>query len=118
MLACAQGRLGEVAAPKLADEFALTVVMAAQGYPDTPKKGGSIELGAAEASGAKVFHAGTAMAGGQLVANGGRVLNVTAKGTSATEAQSKAYAAVDAIAFPDGFCRRDIGQREVRREQG
>jgi phosphoribosylamine--glycine ligase len=118
MLACAQGRLGEVAAPKLADEFALTVVMAAQGYPDTPKKGGSIELGAAEASGAKVFQAGTAMAGGQLVASGGRVLNVTAKGASVTEAQRKAYAAVDAITFPDGFCRRDIGQREVRREQG
>ena len=117
MLACAQGRLGEVAAPALADEFALTVVMAAEGYPGTPKKGGSIDLGDAEAGGAKVFHAGTTMTGGQLTSSGGRVLNVTAKGASATEAQQKAYAAVDAIDFADGFCRRDIGQREVRRER-
>jgi phosphoribosylamine--glycine ligase len=118
MQACAQGRLGEVPAPKLSDDFALTVVMAAEGYPGTPKKGGTIELGDAEATGAKVFHAGSTMEGDQLVANGGRVLNVTAKGASATEAQRKAYAAVDAITFPDGFCRRDIGQREVRRERG
>ncbi len=117
MLACAQGKLGEVAAPKLADEFALTVVMAAEGYPGTPKKGGAIDLGNAETDGAKVFHAGTTMDGGKLVASGGRVLNVTAKGASATDAQRKAYAAVDAIDFPDGFCRRDIGQREVRRER-
>ncbi|WP_341713170.1 phosphoribosylamine--glycine ligase [Erythrobacter sp.] len=118
MLACAQGRLGNIAPPRLADEFALTVVMAADGYPGTPKKGGAIYLGDAEAAGAKVFHAGTALDDGQLVASGGRVLNVTAKGASATEAQRKAYAALDAIAFPEGFCRRDIGQREVRRERG
>jgi len=118
MLACAQGRLGEVPTPKLANDFALTVVVAAEGYPGTPKKGGTIDLGDAEVAGAKVFHAGTTLDDGQLVASGGRVLNVTAKGASATEAQRKAYSAVDAIAFPDGFCRRDIGQREVRREQG
>ncbi|QKG70856.1 phosphoribosylamine--glycine ligase [Erythrobacter mangrovi] len=118
MLACAQGRLDEIAPPKLADEFALTVVMAAEGYPGTPKKGGAIDLGDAEAAGAKVFHAGTALGDGKLVASGGRVLNVTAKGASATEAQRKAYTAVDAITFPEGFCRRDIGQREVRRERG
>ena len=117
MLACAQGRLGEIAAPKMSDDFALTVVMAAEGYPGTPKKGGAIRLGEAEAQGAKVFHAGTAMDGGRLVASGGRVLNVTARGASATEAQRKAYAAVDAIDFAQGFCRRDIGQREVRRER-
>ena len=117
MLACAQGRLGEIAAPKMSDDFALTVVMAAEGYPGTPKKGGAIRLGEAEAQGAKVFHAGTAMDGGQLVASGGRVLNVTARGASATEAQRNAYAAVDAIDFAQGFCRRDIGQREVRRER-
>ncbi len=118
MLACAQGRLAEVDAPKLSDDFALTVVMAAEGYPDTPKKGGRIDLGEAEANGARVFHAGTTLDGDTLTSSGGRVLNVTARGTSATEAQARAYAAVDAIDFADGFCRRDIGQREVRREQG
>jgi phosphoribosylamine--glycine ligase len=118
MQACARGRLAEVAAPFLSDDFALTVVMAAEGYPGTPKAGGAIELGEAEANGARVFHAGTKLEGSTLTASGGRVLNVTARGKSATEAQRNAYAAVDAITFPDGFCRRDIGQREVRREQG
>ena len=118
MQACAQGRLAEVDAPELSDDFALTVVMAAEGYPDTPKKGGRIDLGEAEANGARVFHAGTTLDGDTLTSSGGRVLNVTARGTSATEAQARAYAAVDAIDFADGFCRRDIGQREVRREQG
>ena len=117
MLACAEGRLGEIEAPAMSEDFALTVVMAARGYPGTPKKGGAIELGTAEAGNAKVFHAGTARDEGGLVANGGRVLNVTATGSSATAAQAAAYAAVDAIDFPDGFCRRDIGQREVRREK-
>jgi len=118
MQACAQGRLAEVDAPKLSDDFALTVVMAAEGYPDTPKKGGRIDLGEAEANGARVFHAGTKLDGDTLTSSGGRVLNVTARGASATESQARAYAAVDAIDFADGFCRRDIGQREVRREQG
>ena len=118
MQACAQGRLAEVDAPELSDDFALTVVMAAEGYPDTPKKGGRIDLGEAEANGVRVFHAGTKLDGDTLTSSGGRVLNVTARGTSATEAQARAYAAVDAIDFADGFCRRDIGQREVRREQG
>jgi len=118
MQACAQGRLAEVDAPELSDDFALTVVMAAEGYPDTPKKGGRIDLGEAEANGARVFHAGTKLDGDTLTSSGGRVLNVTARGSSATEAQARAYAAVDAIDFADGFCRRDIGQREVRREQG
>jgi len=118
MQACAQGRLAEIDAPELSDDFALTVVMAAEGYPDTPKKGGRIDLGEAEANGARVFHAGTKLDGDTLTSSGGRVLNVTARGSSATEAQGRAYAAVDAIDFADGFCRRDIGQREVRREQG
>ncbi|MBA4045372.1 MAG: phosphoribosylamine--glycine ligase, partial [Erythrobacter sp.] len=78
--------------------------------------GGAIALNNAEAQGAKVFHAGTALADGALVANGGRVLAVTATGKSVTEAQAKAYAAVDAISFRSGFCRRDIGWREVARE--
>ena len=118
MLACAEGKLGEIETPALSGDFALTVVMAAEGYPDTPKKGGTIELGEAEAHGAKVFHAGTKCEGDTLTANGGRVLNVTARGGSASEAQRAAYAAVDTIDFPTGFCRRDIGQREVRRERG
>jgi phosphoribosylamine--glycine ligase len=61
--------------------------------------------------GVEVFHAGTAMAGGRLVAAGGRVLNVTARGATVAEAQARAYAAVDAIDWPGGFCRRDIGWR-------
>lgn len=115
MLACAQGTLEGVEIA-LADETALTVVMAAKGYPGTPEKGGAIALGDAEAGGAKVFHAGTALKDGALVANGGRVLSVTAMGRSVTEAQARAYAAVDAVSFPSGFCRRDIGWREVERE--
>ena len=120
MLACAEGRLGEIEAPRLSDDTALTVVMAARGYPGTPEKGGAIDLRkAAEADGAKVFHAGTRRrADGALVANGGRVLNVTATGTTVTKAQASAYAVLDGIDFPTGFCRRDIGWREVARERG
>jgi phosphoribosylamine---glycine ligase len=118
LLACAEGRLGDIEPPRFAKDTALTVVMAAQGYPGAPKKGGRIDgIAAAEAGGAKVFHAGTALgADGELSANGGRVLNVTARGSSARKAQSRAYAAVDALDFPEGFCRRDIGWREVARE--
>ncbi len=116
MLACATGTL-EGAQVALSDETALTVVMAAKGYPGTPEKGGAIDLGAAELEGAKIFHAGTALVDSALVANGGRVLNVTATGASVTTAQAKAYAAVDKITFPTGFCRRDIGWREVAREE-
>ncbi|WP_067735238.1 phosphoribosylamine--glycine ligase [Novosphingobium naphthalenivorans] len=116
--ACAENRLGAIEPPRFSDDTALTVVMAANGYPGTPEKGGAIGgIAAAEANGAKVFHAGTALKDGQLVASGGRVLNVTARGVSVTEAQAKAYAAVDAIDFASGFCRRDIGWREVAREQ-
>ena len=115
MLACAKGELAAVE-PQFRSDTALTVVMAAKGYPGTPEKGGGINLGEAEAGGAKVFHAGTALAESALVANGGRVLNVTAMGHSVTEAQRLAYEAVDRIDFPSGFCRRDIGQKEVARE--
>ena len=115
LLACAQGTLEGVEIA-LREETALTVVMAARGYPGTPEKGGAIDVGDAEAEGAKVFHAGTALKDGALVANGGRVLNVTAMASSVIEAQQRAYAAVDAISFPTGFCRRDIGWREVERE--
>lgn len=120
LMACADNRLAACQPPRFSPDTALTVVMAAEGYPDTPKKGGQIDgISAAEVHGAKVFHAGTALNGdGKLVANGGRVLNVTARGTGVTDAQNQAYAAVDAIDFPEGFCRRDIGWREVAREAG
>jgi phosphoribosylamine--glycine ligase len=115
MLACATGSLAGVTVG-LRDETALTVVMAAKGYPGTPEKGGAIDLSGVEPGAAKVFHAGTAIKDGALVANGGRVLAVTACAPSVTEAQRRAYEAVDAISFPSGFCRRDIGWREVARE--
>jgi phosphoribosylamine--glycine ligase len=100
------------------DEAALTVVMAARGYPGTPEKGSVIRgIAEAEAEGAKVFHAGTAMNAGALVANGGRVLNVTSTGASVRDARLRAYGAVDRIDWPQGFCRRDIGWRAVEREE-
>jgi phosphoribosylamine---glycine ligase len=115
----AEGRLDEAAVQPLADRVALTVVMAANGYPGQPVKGGTIHgIEQAEALGARVFQAGTAMACGELVAAGGRVLAVTATGPSVVEAQANAYAAVDRIEFSTGFCRRDIGWREVEREAG
>lgn len=117
LLAVAQGRLAEQPAVALADRVALTVVLAARGYPGTPEKGGAITgIDAAEAGGAQVFHAGTARKEGAIVANGGRVLAVTATGSSVAQAQADVYRAVDAIDFPTGFCRRDIGWREVARE--
>jgi phosphoribosylamine--glycine ligase len=117
LLAVAEGKLEAHGPVALSGATALTVVMAATGYPGTPEKGGAIGgIAAAEATGAKVFHAGTALNGKAVVANGGRVLNVTATGVSVGEAQAKAYAAVDAIDFATGFCRRDIGWREVERE--
>ncbi|XAP78558.1 phosphoribosylamine--glycine ligase [Citromicrobium bathyomarinum] len=117
LMACATGKLVDAEPVRFSDDTALTVVMAAEGYPDTPKKGGTIDLGNAEAGGAKVFHAGTAREpDGTLIASGGRVLNVTARGSNVTRAQAAAYEAVDAIDFAQGFCRRDIGWREVERE--
>jgi phosphoribosylamine--glycine ligase len=116
MLATARGRLAEAEPPRFAQVAALTVVMAANGYPATPETGGAIKgLAAAEAEGAKVFHAGTARDGDRLVARGGRVLAVTARGNSVPEARESAYAAVDRIDFPSGFCRRDIGWHEIAR---
>ncbi|MGX9146225.1 phosphoribosylamine--glycine ligase [Mesorhizobium sp. 128a] len=100
------------------DEAALTVVMAARGYPGTPEKGSVIRgLDAAAGEGVQIFHAGTAINGGALVANGGRVLNVTASGKTVGEAQGRAYAALDRIDWPQGFCRRDIGWQAVAREK-
>ncbi|GAO40659.1 phosphoribosylamine--glycine ligase [Sphingomonas changbaiensis NBRC 104936] len=117
MLACAEGRLGEAEAPRFSDRVALTVVMAAKGYPGTPETGGTIGgIDRAEAAGAIVFQAGTKEKDGQLVASGGRVLAVTAEGPTVRWAQKAAYTAVDRIDFPSGFCRHDIGWREVERE--
>lgn len=103
------------------DEAALTVVMASEGYPGDYEKGTEIKGidAAMEADDAvTVFHAGTGRDEfGKLLATGGRVLNVTARGASVKEAQTRAYAAVDRIDWPKGFCRRDIGWRAVAREE-
>jgi phosphoribosylamine--glycine ligase len=114
MLAAAEGRLGE-ARVNWAHDHALTVVMAARGYPGAYGKGSVIRgLDALpEDSRHMVFHAGTALAGGETVANGGRVLNVTARGATLAEARDEAYAMVDAIDWPEGYCRRDIGWRAL-----
>jgi phosphoribosylamine--glycine ligase len=114
MLAVAQGRLADAEPPRFSDDAAVTVVMAAQGYPGTPEKGAAI--GIDESDDATVFHAGTTLKGGQLVANGGRVLNITARGKTVTAARYAAYAAIHDIHFPGGFYRSDIGWREVARE--
>ena len=99
---------------------ALTVVMAAKGYPGDYAKGTPIEGldAAAEVEGVEIFQAGTKEEGGRILANGGRVLNVCASGKTVAEAQARAYEAVDRIIWPDGFCRRDIGFQAVERESG
>jgi phosphoribosylamine--glycine ligase len=96
-------------------QMALTVVMAAKGYPGNYAKGSVIEGldEAAAIDGVEIFHAGTKAEGGKILANGGRVLNVSALGKTVVEAQARAYAAVDKIKWPEGFCRRDIGKRAV-----
>ena len=96
----------------------MTIVVAAKGYPGTPASGGLIrEIEAAEqVEGVSVFHAGTELAGNALVAKGGRVLAVTAVAETFANARARAYRAVDQIDFADGFHRRDIGWRELARE--
>jgi phosphoribosylamine--glycine ligase len=98
------------------DEAALTVVMAARGYPGAYDKGSEIRGldKVAKLPGVTVFHAGTANKDGKIVATGGRVLSVTATGETVAEAQNRAYRAVDLIDWPEGFCRRDIGWRAVK----
>ncbi|MGI6851360.1 phosphoribosylamine--glycine ligase [Mesorhizobium sp. 1B3] len=118
MKAATEGQLGHMSV-RWRDEAALTVVVAAEGYPGTPKKGSAIRgLESAASNGVEIFHAGTAVAAGNIVANGGRVLNVTALGRNVTDAKARAYAAVDKIDWPEGFCRRDIGWQAVAREAG
>jgi phosphoribosylamine--glycine ligase len=114
MHAAAEGRLGEVQV-NWAEDHAITVVLAAQGYPGAYERGSVIAgLDALEMDSFNmVFHAGTAQNGSDLVAAGGRVLNVTARGANLAEAHTRAYAMVDAIDWPEGFCRRDIGWRAL-----
>ena len=116
MLAVAEGRLADLPAARFAEDAAMTVVVAAAGYPGTPKAGGAIRgIDAAEADGARVFQAGTRMDGDTLVAAGGRVLAVTATGPDLGSARDAAYRGVARIEFADGFHRRDIGWRELNR---
>lgn len=113
LLACAEGRLDKIRL-EWRDGCALVVVMAAKGYPGPYQKDTEIAgIEIAEGTGAVVFHAGTRRDGGRLLANGGRVLGVTALGKTVAEAQARAYDAVDRIAWSAGFCRRDIGWRAV-----
>jgi phosphoribosylamine---glycine ligase len=101
-------------------DSAVTVVMAAKGYPGDYSKGSRIEGldDAAGIEGIEIFHAGTVNKDGAILANGGRVLNICASGKTVTEAQQRAYAAVDRIKWPDGFCRRDIAWQAVEQERG
>ncbi|NBJ11206.1 phosphoribosylamine--glycine ligase [Microvirga arsenatis] len=118
LLAACDGALDGVSL-QWSDAAALTVVMAAKGYPGAVEKGSEIRgLAQAEAlNDVIVFHAGTKQDGDRILAHGGRVLNVTALGSTITEAQRRAYDAVDRIDWPEGFCRRDIGWRAVERER-
>jgi phosphoribosylamine--glycine ligase len=117
MLATADGVLDHFDV-RWRSDAALTVVLAAKGYPGTPEKGTEIKgLDAAGAvAGVQIFHAGTRRDGERLLADGGRVLNVTALGASVAEAQARAYEAIAKIDWPGGFCRSDIGWRAVLRE--
>jgi phosphoribosylamine---glycine ligase len=116
LLATAHGLLGNEAL-LWHDDAALTVVMAANGYPGTPQTGTQI-LGLEEAAaipGVQIFHAGTRAEGGKILSHGGRVLNITARGATVREAHSRAYAALAKITWPGGFNRTDIGWRAIAR---
>ena len=117
LLACATGGLGDCARLERFSDPAVSVVMAGAGYPGEPKKGGVIggldEAG--QVAGVTIFHAGTAKKGDAIIANGGRVLNVTATAPTLKEAVARAYEAIDKIDWPDGFCRRDIAWRALER---
>ena len=115
--AVATGRLSEIGPPELSPRHAMTVIVAARGYPGAPASGGAIrQVEAAEqVEGVTVFHAGTARGEAGLVATGGRVLAVTAVADSFANARARAYRAIDQIDFADGFHRRDIGWRELER---
>ncbi|NKJ37077.1 phosphoribosylamine--glycine ligase [Rhizobium sp. SG570] len=115
LLACANGTLDQVNA-EWSDDAALTVVMASKGYPGSYAKNTPISALPADADEAKVFHAGTALKDGALIATGGRVLNITATGKTVSEAQKRAYALAGQVRWENGFYRSDIGWRAVERE--
>ncbi len=119
LMAARDGQLGSFDLRWYPDA-ALTVVMAAKGYPGEYARGTEIRglEAAAAVEGVEIFHAGTKAEGDRVLANGGRVLNVCARGRSVTEAQARAYTAVRAIDWPEGFCRSDIGWQAVKRERG
>jgi len=118
LMATADGSLADITLD-WHDQAALSVVMATRGYPGSYSKGSIINGldDADEQENVTVFHAGTAQSNAEIIATGGRVLNVTALGATVSEAQSRAYNAVDAIDWPEGFCRRDIGWRAIEREK-
>jgi phosphoribosylamine--glycine ligase len=117
LMAVASGKLADIEPPRLANKHAMTVIVAARGYPGTPASGGAIRAieAAEQVDGVTVFHAGTAQGEDGLVAKGGRVLAVTAVAETFANARARAYRAVDQIDFADGFHRRDIGWRELER---
>ncbi len=117
LLACAEGRLDQ-ARVNWADDHALTVVMAAKGYPGAYQRGSMIHglERLPEDSRHMCFHAGTLEKDGQILANGGRVLNITARGASLEEARNRAYGMIDHLDWPEGFCRSDIGWRGLARD--
>ena len=112
--ACADGRLADASLTWRSDP-AMTVVLAAKGYPGAYAKGEAIHglVEAAADPDVVIFHAGTKAEGGAILSNGGRVLNVTARGKTIAAARDKAYAAIDRIDWPGGFCRKDIGWRAL-----
>ena len=116
LLACANGTLDQVSA-EWSDDVALSVVMASKGYPGAYAKNTPIAALPADSDGAKVFHAGTALKDGALVATGGRVLNVTATGKTVSEAQKRAYALAGKVEWENGFSRSDIGWQAIAREK-
>ena len=117
LMGVASGRLGENERPRLSRQSAVTVIVAARGYPGTPVSGGAVRAieAAEQVEGVTVFHAGTAQGDAGLVAKGGRVLAVTAIADTLARARARAYRAIDQIDFADGFHRRDIGWRELER---
>jgi phosphoribosylamine--glycine ligase len=119
MLASVDETLDRVSA-RWRDDAAVTVVMAAKGYPGAYEKGTEIRglAVAADDPDIEIFHAGTKSDDGRILANGGRVLNITATGATVGEATQKAYSAIGRIDWPEGFCRKDIGWRAIKRERG
>ena len=117
LIACADGGLAHLDL-RWSDQAALTVILATKGYPDAYKNGSEIRglAEAAKVEGVEIFHAGTKADGPRILANGGRVLNVTAMAPTVEEARNRAYRAVDLIDWPEGFCRRDIAWRAVGRK--